>query len=73
MYLQANDGVYMTPLWCNKLKEYAIANFTTGVDEIFGTNGTMGAFPECDVLLDPIETDPDPCPVPNETTNIVNH
>ena len=49
-----------------RTKGRAIAIFTTGVDEIFGTNGTMGAFPECDVLLDPIETDPDP-------TNIVNH
>ena len=57
-YPQANDAVKsnLTLLWSNKLKEYAIANFITGVDEIFGLNGTLGIFSEFDVLMDPIET-----------------
>ena len=37
-YLQANDGVKsnLTLLWCDKIKEYAIANFATGVRRVMG-------------------------------------
>ena len=36
------------------MKEYSIATFTTGVDEIFGANGSKGEFPTFKDLADPI-------------------
>ena len=44
--LPQGDGVssILTATWCNKMKEYSIATFTTGVDEIFGANGSKGEF-----------------------------
>ena len=45
-----------TATWCNRLKEYSIATFTTGVDEIFGANGSTGNFPTFEDLADPVET-----------------
>ena len=44
--LPQGDGVssILTATCCNKMKEYSIATFTTGVDEIFGANGSKGEF-----------------------------
>ena len=39
------------------MKEYAIATFAPGVDEIFISNRTLGTFPKFIVFLDLIETD----------------
>ena len=57
-FLMAGNGISssQTATWCNKLKEYSIATFTTGVDEIFGANGSTGDFPILEDLADPVET-----------------
>ena len=54
----AGNGISssQTATWCNRLKEYSIATFTTGVDEIFGANGSTGNFPTFEDLADPVET-----------------
>ena len=45
-FLMSGNGVSssLTATCCNKMKEYSIATFTTGVDEIFGANGSKGEF-----------------------------
>ena len=45
----------LTATWCDEMKEYAIATFS-GVDEIFGANGSTGEFPIVEKLADPVET-----------------
>ena len=48
----AGNGISssQTATWCNKLKEYSIATFTTGA------NGSTGDFPTFEDLADPVET-----------------
>ena len=51
-FLMAGNGISssQTATWCNKLKEYSIATFTTGA------NGSIGDFPTFEDLADPVVT-----------------